>query len=420
MRHRIAPGDVTVGMYVCGFGGSWFDHPYWFPRFVVAQKDLPRIAAADVPFVLIDDERGTSPAKADPHPMLLPAAPMARGGQRPAIRRVTTRSSSPAGQEGERDRAKKLVTRSLAVMRRTFADVRLGKAVRMGEVSGLVDDVVTMVERSPRTLLEVLRLKKKDEYTYLHSVAVCTLMVNMARHLGLADSEVRDYGLAGLLHDVGKSGVEDDVLNKPGSLTEDELQQVRGHPEHGYQLLAQVPNIPPMALDVCRHHHERADGKGYPFGLSEETLSLAARMGAICDVYDALTSDRSYKQAWMPADAVAAMWGWEGHFDRRMLFAFMQSIAVFPPHLMVQLRSNRLGIVLEPKRRNSLPRVLAFYSTREHRALVPEEVTISDDLANDSIVGFASPEEWGLAEAECTIENVRGAGWLERALKAAA
>jgi HD-GYP domain-containing protein (c-di-GMP phosphodiesterase class II) len=250
----------------------------------------------------------------------------------------------------------------------------------------------------------------------MHSVAVCTLMVNVARHMGRNDAETREYGLAGLLHDLGKMGIPETILNKDGKLTEEEFLAVQDHPEHGFRVLSQSANVPEMALDVCRHHHEKMDGTGYPFGLPAEAISPVARLGAICDVYDALTSERAYKEAWSPVEAIAAMWGWEGHFDRTLMFAFMQSIAVFPPGMLVQLRTNRLALVLENKRRNSRPRVLAFYATRDQAFIEPEEIVIQDNLANDSIVAAARPEEWGLGNWSALAERLKSG---KRALKAA-
>lgn len=402
-------------MYIRRFGGSWLEHPFWKPRFVVRDEDLDRIRQSTVPFVEVDDERGVAPEPIGSRNRG-PASRAALPGANVRVRRVQERPAEEPFEQSrrssERQRATALMGRSLKVMRQTFSDVRLGRAVRMENVVTVVDEVVNMVERSPRTLLEVLRLKKKDEYTYLHSVAVCTLMINMARQLGKDEAVTRDYGMAGLLHDIGKMGIADDILNKPDRLTDAEFDQVRNHPEHGYQVLLQTPNVPPMALDVCRHHHERVDGKGYPCRLSGDALTIEARLGAICDVYDALTSDRVYKGAWSPVEAMSAMWRWEGQFDRPLLFAFMQSIGVFPPGMLVRLRSNRLGLVLDYKRVNSRPRVLAFYSTRDRELVEPEEIVISDSLANDSIVGVAHPGEWGLGDAE-TLKHRILSGTLE-------
>lgn len=302
------------------------------------------------------------------------------------------------------------------MLRNAFAEVRLGRAIRLGEVTAIVEDVIGTVERNPRTLLEILRLKQKNEYTYMHSMAVCTLMVNAARHMGKSEAETRDFGMAGLLHDLGKMGIPDTILNKESRLTDAEFRAVRDHPEQGYQALSRSPNIPDMALDVCRHHHEKMDGSGYPFGLPSEAISLGARLGAVCDVYDALTSERVYKNAWTPVEALTAMWSWEGHFDRDLLFTFMKSIGIFAPGMLVQLRSNRLALVLENKRRNSRPRVIAFYATRDREFLAPEELVIQDNLANDSIVAPADPDDWGFVDWAAMAQRLKGG---ERAALAA-
>ncbi|RZJ97758.1 MAG: HD-GYP domain-containing protein [Novosphingobium sp.] len=409
MQRQIRPEDVRLGMYVCGFGGSWFSHPFWRAKFVLqTQQDLDRVQGSNVAYVVIDDALGIEPAvqaEARPAPAATPSAPVRlRSPERSA--RAQWDEREKALERSDKQQAKALVARSMKVLRTAFADVRLGRAVRMDEVTAIVDDVVGTIDRNPRTLLEILRLKSKNEYTYLHSVAVCTLMVNAARHMAKGATETREYGLAGLLHDLGKMGVDDAILNKEGKLTDAEFLAVRNHPEHGYQVLSQSPNIPEAALDVCRHHHEKMDGSGYPFGLPAEAISMVARLGAVCDVYDALTSERVYKDAWSPVEALTAMWSWDGHFDRALLFTFMQSIGVFPAGMLVQLRSNRLALVLENKRRASRPRVLAFYATRDRAFIAPEEVTIEDNLANDSIVGAADPEAWGFADWDALAERL--------------
>ena len=385
-------------MYIHGFGGSWFKHPFWYSKFLLASdEDVAKVRNSDVPYVLIDDDLGAgveSAASALVRP-IQPAAPAPPRG-RPAYAPEPT--IAQAKRADERSAAQQMMRRSIKAVRGVFDDVRLGKAVRVAAVSHIVDEVQESIERSPHALLSVLRLKSRDEYTYAHSVAVCTLMVNVARHIGLDDVTVRDFGLAGLLHDIGKMGVPEEILNKPGRLTDDEFAAMKGHPGHGHSLLESAPGMVEAALDVCLHHHEKMDGTGYPFGLAGETISVAARLGAICDVYDALTSDRIYKDAWRPAEAIAAMWSWDGHFDRTLLFSFMQSIAMFPAGMLVRLRSNRLGVVLDNGKRVSRPRICAFYATPTREFIEAEIVAIRDSLAGDQIIGREDPAHWGFAD----------------------
>ena len=147
-------------------------------------------------------------------------------------------------------------------------------------------------------------------------------------------------------------------------------------------------------------------------------MTEAARLGAICDVYDALTSNRAYKSAWSPAEAVSAMWRWHGQFDQELLFAFMQAMGVFPPGLLVELRSGRLGIVLDNAKRNSRPLLLVFLSVEGTSRIEPEEIVIDDDFASDAIMRIAAPEEFGLTMQDCRPDAIRDA-WSDPVLQAA-
>ena len=164
----------------------------------------------------------------------------------------------------------------------------------------------------------------------MHSVAVCALMVALARQLGHDDAACRDAGLAGLLHDLGKAAMPLDILNKPDKLSPAEFAIIRSHPVRGHEMLLESKGAPQAALDVCLHHHERVDGEGYPHRLSGERLSQLARMGAVCDVYDAITSNRPYKAGWDPSVSIARMASWKGQFDEAVFGAFVRSLGIYP------------------------------------------------------------------------------------------
>jgi HD-GYP domain-containing protein (c-di-GMP phosphodiesterase class II) len=220
-------------------------------------------------------------------------------------------------------------------------------------------------------------------------------MIALGKQLGLAGGDLKEVGLAGLLHDVGKMMIPDEVLNKPGKLTDEEFEIIKGHPLKGWEILQGSPDITATALDVCLHHHERMDGKGYPDKLAGDKLTLFARMGTICDVYDALTSNRCYKNGWEPADTIRKMAEWKvGHFDERVFQAFVKTIGIYPSGALVRLKSGRLAIVLEQTEKSLLmPIVKVFFSTKSNEPILPEIIDLS--RSQESIASAEDPTKWG-------------------------
>ncbi len=338
MLRRIRPDEVRLGMYIHALGGSFFRHPFWRSRFkLTSQSDVDQLRASSVPYVEIDDELGCGPvADETPEP---PAQSylVDRIGENlhtPAKRpSAAKRAPNATKDRATRDRAVRTVSRAKTVVRELFDTARLGKVVPVAEAIELVAEIDAMFEGGEHMLLDVVRMKTADEYTYLHSVAVCALMLKLARHLGMPETEARECGLAGLLHDVGKMRIPPEVLHKRGALTDEEYQQVKSHAEEGFLILQDIPELPAAAITVARLHHEKIDGSGYPLRLAGDEIPTIARMGAICDVYDALTSNRAYKEAWTPARALEEMAGSAGHFDRDLLKAFAVTIDVAIPAL---------------------------------------------------------------------------------------
>ncbi|MFS2114521.1 HD-GYP domain-containing protein, partial [Herbaspirillum frisingense] len=275
-----------------------------------------------------------------------------------------------------------------------FSEARMGKVLDMERCVSVVEEIASSVVKSPSGMLSVLRLKLADEYTYLHSVAVCALMVALGRTLGLDEAACREAGLGGFLHDVGKAFIPHELLNKPGKLTDEEFTQIKKHPELGYKYLSQDPNVPDYARDVCLHHHEKMDGNGYPEALRSGSISLYSRMAAICDVYDALTSDRPYKRAWDPAEAISTMATWTGHFDRAMFLAFVKTLGIYPVGSIVKLESGRSGFVIRQNAQDLTRPVLKVF--RYNDSMEMSDTEILDLMATpeaDTIVARGG-EEW--------------------------
>jgi HD-GYP domain-containing protein (c-di-GMP phosphodiesterase class II) len=389
-----------MGMFVHGFEGSWFSHPFWRAGFEIEDEaTLEKIRESAVEGVIVEwiPESDEPPMPVKPAPALSPDAAAAM--MRRAIHGIAPHVASHDKAEPiEIQQAKAVMSRARSVVISVFDQARLGRAIRASDVAAVVDDVSEAVLRNPSAMIKVARLKSKNEYTYMHSVAVCTLMVNFARTLNLPESSYRPLGLAGLLHDVGKLSIDDDILEKAGSLTPAEFDEIKMHTVRGRDMLADSTDVPATALDVVLHHHERMNGTGYPFGLAADQISLDARMGAICDIYDALTSNRPYKKGWAPQDALTAMEGWEGHLDPDLLFQFMRSLGMFLPGTLVELRSRRLAVILPQGPRALLPKARAFFCMRARDFIEPVDVGLGENLNHDQPLRKADPGRFGFAD----------------------
>lgn len=271
---------------------------------------------------------------------------------------------------------------------------RVGHLQHNEALTAVMDGVARSLARNSTALLTLIRLRSKDEYTYLHSVAVGTLMTGLAQRLGLTDAEVRDAGVGGLLHDIGKMAVPLEILNKPGALTPEEYAVAQIHPAEGYTMLCRL-GATGAALDVAHYHHEKMNGTGYPDGLEGEDIPLLARMGAICDVYDALTAERAYKKPWPPPLALGRMSEWEGHFDPHLLRVFIEMVGIYPAGTLVRLDSGYVAIVLEQNETTLLrPIVSVVFDTSTNERVMPRRVNLLHAQAR--IVACEEPERIGM------------------------
>jgi len=398
---KIPVGQVREGMYLHRLDGSWLSTPFWRRAFVLQDPaDLHSLKDSGIQEVWIDISRGLD-VLAEPD-AAVPAEPGHVSA--PAGEQLSPHAHAPALAETgqavslheEVERARAICAQGRDRVAEMFADIRMGRAIDAGGAAALVDEIASSVARNPGALIGMARLKSADDYTYMHSVAVCGLMVALASQIGLSPADVREAGLGGLMHDLGKSQMPLDVLNKPGTLSPDEFALMKSHAEKGWRLLKNGGSVSARVMSVALHHHERYDGSGYPHKLAGEQIDLFARMGAICDVYDAITSTRPYKKAWDPAHAVRQMARWKGHFDPVLFQAFIRSLGIYPVGSLVRLESGYLAVVCEQHTGALLtPVVRVFYSLQAAERLAPRRLDLSGAAGQDRIVGVEDPAEWG-------------------------
>ena len=402
MLKKIPVSQVRLGMHLHALEGAWIDHPFWKSKFIIRDhEDLAKLQSSGLTGVWIDVAKGldvAAPVESLPAPRHEAAQATARvpalpGGPGPSSREGAAPPISRTLRD-ELSAAAGLWNESRQQVTQMFNQARLGKAVDAEQCQPLVDDIASSVFRNPGALVSLARLKTQDDYTYMHSVATCALMVALAREMGLGETECREAGMAGLLHDLGKAAMPIEVLNKPGKLTDAEWVVMRSHPVRGHEMLVEGRGVGPDVLDVVLHHHERVDGTGYPFRLSGDKISRLARMGAVCDVYDAVTSNRPYKLGWDPAESISRMASWKGHFDPQVFQAFVKSLGIYPTGSLVRLQSGRLAVVVEQNPQSLiLPVVKVFFSTKSEMPMAPQLLDLGQ--SSDRIVARENPAQWG-------------------------
>ena len=387
MLKRVDVEHLRPGMFVHEFCGSWMEHPFLRASLLLEQpRDLERLLATTIRQVWIDTGRGADIAP-DITPAEVSEAPDDEAA--PSLPARLTRTSV------ELQQARQIIGQARDVLKTVFRDVRLGRPLDLPASGQLVDEMAESIKRNPHALISLARLKTADNYSYMHSIAVCALMIGLARRMGLDEHQVHLAGVAGLLHDIGKSKVPLEVLNKPGALDAEEWVIMRSHPRWGYELLL-PQGLDDAVTDACLHHHEKVDGTGYPDGLKQDDISLMARMTAVCDVYDAITSDRPYKQGWHPAIALQRMAQWAPHhFDKAIFEQFVQTVGIYPLGSLVRLQSQHLAVVLDVSPNCLLtPKVRRFYCLSQQRRITPEILDLACPHAKDSIVGREDPADW--------------------------
>jgi len=379
----VAMDELAIGMFV---------HPLSSASFLIARKnELATLRETGAKGVFVDLAKSS--------PTALPEWARAMAGIKPT---AGGKTGAPALKVNRRaaafDRARQVLTRSRAPMERLLRQARLGKTLEKKEVIDLVEEIAASVEQCASAIISLSRIKTVDSFTYLHSLAVCALMVNFARNMGFGRADVQELGMAGLLHDVGKTVVGSAILNKPGPLTPAEMATMRTHAEAGHEILSRGGQFPATVLDVALHHHEKIDGTGYPHKLSGDSISVPARMGAIADVYDAVTSNRPYKEAWLPGESLADMFGWKGHFDTELMQTFIRSVGIYPVGSMVRLASDRLALVVEQDEADlTRPLVRIFYSIPQRSPVGITDLPLAQQQG-DSILSREDPRKWGFLD----------------------
>ncbi|MDX2369597.1 MAG: HD-GYP domain-containing protein [Colwellia sp.] len=293
--------------------------------------------------------------------------------------------------------ARAIFNKSKNIQKKLFAHALSGMTVDLAPVIEITNRSIDAIFNSPDSLACMINIREKDEYLLEHSVAVAVYITIFANYLEMSKEVIQHLSVGAFLHDIGKIKIPDHVLNKPGKLSDKEFTIMKTHANHSIDIIKNTPGINKLSLEVATLHHEKLNGEGYPFQVKGEDISQYGRMIAICDIFDALTANRVYKEGFThnKAFSILRQLAKSDHLDSALVDQFIQCIGVFPIGSLVQLESKKLAIV-EQRNNNSpiKPKVRSFYSVNQHQYVDTQDIDLTD--TDDFIVKSVRAEDFDL------------------------
>ena len=395
MIRRIRSDQLQPGMYIHDLNCGWMDHPFAFNSFKVDDEaTIAKIIASGIRELYIDSNKGLDVSDAQTHDEY--HAQIHEQVTRLAENHVIKLSPQAPLKEAV-VQARVVHTEAHNVVHHLMSDIRMGKQIEIAKMSPVVENITDSIFRNKDAFISLSRIKKKDEYTFQHSVSVCALLVAFCRAMEYEKEVVMEAGTGGLLHDIGKMRVPDSILNKPGPLSDSEFVDMKSHAAIGREILKLTPGVPEVAIVITGQHHERYDGTGYPDKLQKDEISLLGQMAAIVDVYDALTSNRVYHKGMEPTAVLKKLFEWgKFHFNAELVEHFICLIGIYPVGTLVKLESGLLAVVINPGNESLLrPTVRTVYDIKREYSVTPQDIDLSIQLG-DSIVQYEAPDKWGI------------------------
>ena len=330
--------DLQIGMYVSKLDRPWLETSFMFQGFELKTTEDIKEVQRQCSYVYIDKAKQNKTIKIT--------------SRNTAYSKGWLEKKIPPAKKSnftqEFTAAESVYKKSSGLVKSFMEEVALGRAINVEIAKKAVSECVQSIINSPDALMWLTQLKNRDEYTSQHSMNVCILSIALGRHIGLSEAKLEDLGLCGMMHDMGKMRIPLEILNKSGRFEPDELAVMQSHPAMGWKLLMADPEMPGCAIDAAYGHHERADGKGYPRGLTLDRIHPYTRIVSIADTYDAITSDRVYQKGQTHLEAINIMTKSMGNqLDSGLVLKFIECLGIYPPGNVVEMTDGEVAIILE-------------------------------------------------------------------------
>ena len=391
---KLPTDALRLGMHVVELDRPWTELPVLFQGMVIETEQQLAILRHYCLWVIVE----LSQSYVDKNPSLSQQFDTPRYRQLPE--RVTI--------ERELPRARRAYYQAKDYIGRLLSEVEKGSALSLDEARPVVQQCVTSILANANAMFWLNRIKNEDVYTAEHCLRVGIMAIAFGRFLNMAKDNLEVLGVCGLLHDIGKVRVPAEILNKPGALDPDEFRLMQKHTEFGHAMLSAHHKLEPIVSDTALTHHERLDGNGYPNGHHARSISRFARIIAIVDAYDAITSDRCYRRGRSPADALRILYQERSaHFDPELTEAFIRMIGIYPPGSLVELDSGEVAVIIATNPNHKLrPKIELLLDSRKRpcASRVIDLAAVADNEAPPTIKQAIADGAYGFS-LEARIEN---------------
>ncbi|MBF0549963.1 MAG: HD-GYP domain-containing protein [Deltaproteobacteria bacterium] len=420
MLKDISVKQLKIGMYIEDMAVSWLNHPFLrSKRLIKSEEEINKIKHYGILSVKINTDKGIDADQPDDHHdlshVIAPGPPgdeakvtkpkSSQPKAAPSPAPVT--SADPVPLRDEITRVENVYKDTINKARIFLNQAKNGEPIDLEEVSANVDALMSSVFRNRYASSTLIKLKTFDEYTYTHSVNVCVLSLTLGRHLDFSPNLLKTLGIGAIFHDLGKTAVPEDILNKPGPLTEEEFEEMKKHSLLGAKILRNTVHISREIIECALYHHEKYNGLGYPKGLKADQIPFLAQVISLADVYDALTSRRVYRGKVSPHETLKIMYGNRGdHFNPALVAKMVKCLGVYPIGSMVTLETGEIGLVADINPEDLLhPQVLLLFDQRAKRKPRPQMLNLSfqphgSGEGGHRIVEVEAPEKWDINPAD--------------------
>jgi len=370
---------------------SWFATPFFRHRMAVtSMEQIEQLKACGVTMLDIAGELEPDVPAAEEAIQELPES-----GDSSSVYSAPSQVADLPYEE-ELPTAKLVYTAAKTVIEEAMLDVRMGRDINMDAVNQVVSEMADSVLRNPDALTSLSRLKHFDEYTFFHSVNTSLLALSLGRNLGIDEASLHQLGVGTLLHDIGKTKIPLEILNKPGKYDAHEFEIMKQHVMRGAEVLSQTTGLTDSYLKPALEHHERVDGTGYPYQRHKCDLSQFGMMAAVVDIYDAITSERCYHKAKPAHEALQFLYliSQKGHLEHTLVQRFIQIVGVYPVGSVVQLSTGEIAVVKRINRSSPLePVVIVVKSAGNALVSHPETVDLAqaEGQSRRSIAAVTNP-----------------------------